>query len=661
MIRFLQTPGKAKKIVLGGLLVIICGAMVITLVPGGILGDAFGFSAVPKGVLAKVGDREIGMQEVEQQARQVARRNFQGNVPAGLMPFLRQRAAESLIQQKALLSLADRMGLRATDADLQDELQHGSFAPYFFPNGNFIGADAYESFVNQRINMSVPQFEQAMKDDLTLHKLMAAVQGPIVVSPQEVEAEARQQNTKVKILYAVISPDELMKQIKATETELKAFYEQNKARYVNSIPEKRQVRYVVIDPSKLESQVQVTPQDLQRYYHDHEGEFRVPEQILLRQIVVRVPLAGPDGKVDPKAVQEARAKAEDIAKKLQGGANFADLAKKYSDDGESAKEGGLVGWVARGRLPEIENQAFSLAKGQSSGVVQSSIGFHILHVDDKQQAHLKTPEEVKSQIEPIIRRDKAQRLAENVANAIESQGHSGDLEKAAKAKGQEVLTSAFVTRNDTLPGIGTAPEVMSAIFSSPAKAPPEVAHTPQSNVIYQVTEIKPPATPSFEDIKTRVEQDFKSERANAMLGQRTQEVADRAKADHDLKKAAQQLGAELRTSELVTESSQVPEIGVMSGPASVVFTMKPGEISGPLNTGRNGVVLSVLEKQEASGEELAKASAQVRESLLQRKREEAMGLFVSDLRQRMEKEGKIKINKQEWERITQGARSEPGS
>jgi len=661
MIRFLQTPGKAKKIVLGGLLVLICGAMVVTLVPGGILGDAFGFSSVPKGVLAKVGDRDVTIQEVEQRARQAARSNFQGNVPPGLMPFLRQRAAESLIQQKMLLSLADRMGLKATDADLQDELQHGTFSPYFFPGGNFVGAEAYENFVNQRINMSVPQFEQAMKDDLTMRKLSSAVQGPISVSPAEVEAEVRQQNTKARFLYAVISPDELMKQIKPAEAELKAFYEQNKARYTNAIPEKRQVRYVVIDPGKLESQVQVTLQDLQRYYHDHEGEFRVPEQILLRQIVVRVPLPGPDGKVDPKAVQEARAKAEDIARKLQGGGSFADSAKKYSDEGESAKEGGLVGWVTRGRMPEIENQAFSLAKGQTSGVVQSSIGFHILHVDDKQQAHLKPLEEVESQIEPVIRRDKAQQLADNLANSIESQAHAGDLEKVAKAKGQEVLSSGLVSRTDTLPGIGAAPEAISAIFSVPAKAPPEVVRTPQNYVIYQVTEIKPPATPSFEEIKTRVEQDFKTERANAMLGQKTQELADRAKAEHDLKKAAQQLGAEVKTSELVTQSSQVPDIGIMSGPASVIFGMSPGEISGPLNTGRNGVVLSLLEKQAPSPEEMAKASPQVREALLQRKREEAMGLFVADLRQRMEKQGKIKLNKEEWNRITQAARTEPGS
>jgi peptidyl-prolyl cis-trans isomerase D len=119
------------------------------------------------------------------------------------------------------------------------------------------------------------------------------------------------------------------------------------------------------------------------------------------------------------------------------------------------------------------------------------------------------------------------------------------------------------------------------------------------------------------------------------------------------------MGATVKTSELVTISSQVPELGRMSDAGSIAFTLKPGEISGPINTGRGGAVISLLEKQEPSAEEIAKGSEQVREALLQQKRSEAFQLFAVGLRQRLEKDGKIRVNKAEMDRIS-NSKSEAG-
>jgi peptidyl-prolyl cis-trans isomerase D len=136
-----------------------------------------------------------------------------------------------------------------------------------------------------------------------------------------------------------------------------------------------------------------------------------------------------------------------------------------------------------------------------------------------------------------------------------------------------------------------------------------------------------------------------------MLQQKTQELSDRARAEHDMKKAALELGAKLRTSELVGHDGQVPDLGSMNGPAAVAFTMKPGEISGPMSAGNGGAVLSVIDRQEPSLEALSGSREQIRETLLQRKRAEIMELFASNLRKRMEEEGKIRFNKEERERI----------
>jgi peptidyl-prolyl cis-trans isomerase D len=194
---------------------------------------------------------------------------------------------------------------------------------------------------------------------------------------------------------------------------------------------------------------------------------------------------------------------------------------------------------------------------------------------------------------------------------------------------------------------------MDAIFSANEKAGPQVGQTPQSTVVFEVTKIEPARTPSFEEIKDRVTTEFKNQRAADILRRKTQEMADRAHAEHDLAKAAKEAGATVKTSDLVSRTQQVPDIGSMAGPAAAAFTMKQGEISGPLNLGASQAVLQIMERQEpsTSDPEFAKQRDQLRERLASQKRQEVLGLFVNDLNTRLEKEGKVKINKTEMDNL----------
>jgi peptidyl-prolyl cis-trans isomerase D len=659
MIRFLQTPGPIKKIVLSSILLIFCGAMVITLIPGG-LGSNLNLGGPGQGVVAKVGDQDVTHTEVVRQAQVMLRQQFpRGNAMAGqLLPFFTSRAAEQLITQKALVVEAGRMGLRATDEDLRDELQHGLYAATLFPGGKFIGQEAYEGLL-QNADLSVPQFEEGVKQDILVRKLRNLVAASASVDDPAVRQEFEKRNTKIKFQYAVISEADIRKGIHPTDAELKAFYERNKATYNNSIPEKRKVTYAIIDTSRIASNTQVTQSDLQSYYNQHQDEYRVPEQVNVRHILIKSPAPGADGKVDQKADEAAKAKAEDILKQIKAGGNFADLAKKYSEDPGSAKNGGSLSWIGKGRtVPEFEKAAFSLPKGGTSDVVKSSYGYHIIHVDDKQEAHVKSLDEVKPQIEAVLRQQKAARAAEGEANAFVTQARTSGLDKAASAKGLQVTTTDFVSRTDSLPGIGNSPQFMEAAFAQTAKSAPDMIQIPQGFVIYQVLDIKPPATPTFDEIRSRVEEEFKNQRATELLGQKTQELADRAKAEHDLKKAAKELGATVKTSDLVDPNGQVPDIGSMTGPASAAFSLKEGEISGPINSGSNGAVLQVLEKQQPSDTDFAAKKDEVRDALLQQKQNELFGLFVNNLRQQMEKAGKIKINQEEMKGLSRTAEGE---
>jgi len=658
MIRQLQNAGPTVKIILGALLVLICASMAITLIPGGI-GSSFGIGAPPAGVLASIGDQQVTVAEVQREARAMIRQQFpRGGAQASmLLPYFASQAAEQLINEKALVAEAHRMGLRVSDDELREELQHGQLGAMLFPDGKFVGQEEYENFV-QRNDMTIPQFEALEKDFILVRKLRALVSTSAFVGDTEVRDEFTRSNTKVKFEYAVITQADILKGLHPTDEELKAFYERNKATYNNSIPEKRQIKYVVVDSAKIAAATTVADQDLQSYYDQHRDEYRVPEQVKVSHILIKTPLPAAGAKEDEKAVADARAKAEGVLKEVKAGGDFAKLAEKYSDDPGSAKSGGELGWIGRGRtVPEFEKAAFSLGKGQTSGLVKSSYGFHIIHVEDKQDAHLKTLAEVKGEIEEKVKQQKTAHATEAAANALLSQARTEGFDAAAAAKGQTAVTTEFFGRTDNLPGLAANPQFMEAVFNEADKAPPDVVQVPQGYVVFQLLAIKPPATPTFEEIRSRVESEFKNQRAGFLLQQKTQELSDRAKAGHDLKKAAKDLGAAVKTSDLVLPDGQVPDIGSMAS-ASAIFSLKPGEISGPITAGANGVVAQLLEKQAPTDQDFAEKKDGIRQSLLEAKQNDLFGLFVTNLRKDMENSHRLKVNQEEMKNLTRQAGQE---
>jgi len=652
MIRILQSAGPTLKIILGAMLVIICASMVITLIPG--YGSSLGLGTPARGVLAKIGDQEVTVNEVQREAKAMIRQQFpQGGAQASmLMPYFANQAAEQLINQRALVAEARRMGLRVSDEELREELQHGQLGAMLFPEGKFVGREEYENFA-QRNELTVPQFEGLEKDYILVRKLHALVSSSAFVGDAEVREEFDRRNTKVKFEYAVLTQADILKGLHPTDQELKAFYDRNKATYSNSIPEKRQIKYAIVDSSKQEAASTVSAADLQAYYDQHRDEYRVAEQVKVSHILIKTALPAAGAKEDEKATGEARKKAEDVLKEVKAGGDFAKLAEKYSDDPGSAKNGGELGWIGRGRtVPEFEKSAFSLAKGQTSDLVKSSYGFHIIRVEDKQDAHLKTLAEVKGEIEEKVRQQKVARATEAAANALLSQSRTDGLDKAAVAKSAQAITTDFFGRGENLPGLAPSPQLTDAIFNGAEKSPPEAVQIPQGFVVFQLLAVKPPATPTFEEIHSRVESEFKNERAGFLLQQKTQELSDRAKSEHDLKKAAKELGATVKTSDLVPPDGQVPDVGSMSGAASGLFSLKPGDISAPINTGANGVVAQLLDRQLPTDQDFAGKKDEIRESLLQTKQNDLFGLFITNLRKDMEKSNRIKVNQDEMKNLT---------
>ncbi len=271
-------------------------------------------------------------------------------------------------------------------------LHQGQMGQMIFPGGNFIGQQAYEDFIQNQFNMGVQQFEQEVKSEIAQQKLLALINGAVSVSDKDVTEQVQKQGVKVKFEYAVLTLDDVKKQIKPTDAELKAFYDQNKQQYVNSIPEKRKARYILIDTGKLADKISVTQAQLQQYYNQHQDEYRLPETVTVRHILIKTPTPDADGKVDQKGVEAARTKADDIEKQLKSGANFADLAKKYSEDPGSAQNGGLLpptharpdrpgvragclqyaGWPDHWCHPHQLRLPYHSCRGQTAGAIEAA-------------------------------------------------------------------------------------------------------------------------------------------------------------------------------------------------------------------------------------------------------------------------------------------------
>jgi peptidyl-prolyl cis-trans isomerase D len=648
MIRILQQDNRITKIIFAVIIGFAVITMVITLVPGifdnATANDSAVFATVKQpGYFGRIfGETTpIKTTEVNQlAARQLQQQHF----PDALLPYFLPRAGQILVQRAILKHEADRMNLQVSDEDLRRELQTGPFAQYLFPNGTYIGDDAYMNFVQSAFQTTRGDFESQVKSDMELNRLQALITGGVTVSDNAVREAYKVDGTKVKFDYAVISSDDLRKTINPSDAELQDFFKKNAARYATAVPEARKIEYVSFDTSNLPGgKPQISDADVQAYYNAHQDQYQVKEQVKVRHILIAVP-AGADAKTDAAA----KAKAEDILKQIKAGGNFADLASKNSDDPGSKTQGGELGWLDRGKtVPEFDKVAFTLEPGQTSDLVKTQFGYHILQVEEKKTAHLRPISEVKAEIVPVLEQQRAGAAEQTFASSLAADAKKNGLDKAAAAKGLKAVTTDFVAKDGVIPGLADGAPLLTQAFSVVKGADPAPVATGDGFAVFQVTDIRPAHAPEFADYKTHILEDYREQQVPQLLSAQLNKLEDRAKVLNDLKKAAAEMNIPLKSSELVGKDAQVPDLGSMSGPGAVAFSLAKGAISGPLNVGRVGVVLSVTDKQEPTADDIAKNFAATREKLLNDQREEIFRVYIGELTTKYEKGGAVRFSKKQ--------------
>ncbi|MDE1177446.1 MAG: peptidylprolyl isomerase [Edaphobacter sp.] len=646
MIRILQQDNRITKILFAVIIGFAVVTMVITLVPGvfddaGTTGADVFATVRQTGFLGRLGvdSSTVKTTEVNQLA---ARQLQQQRLPEFLLPYMSQRAAQILVQRQILKHEADRMNLQVSDEDLRRELRTGAFAQYLFPGGKYIGDDAYMNFVQQFFQTSRSEFESQIKADMELQRLQSLITGGVSVSDNAVREAYKTQATKVKFDYAVISADDLAKTVAPSDDELQKFFKDNAAKYATAVPETRKIQYASFDASNLPGgKPQISDADVEAYYNQHKSQYEVKEQVKVRHILVAVP-QGADAKTD----QAAKAKADDLLKQIKNGGNFADLASKNSDDPGSKTQGGELGWLDRGRtVPEFDKTAFSLNAGQISDVIKTQFGYHILQVEEKKTAHLRPLSEVKAEIVPVLEQQRVGAAEQTFASQLASDAKKNGLEKAATARGLHAVTTDYVAKDGVVAGLADASGLLTQAFSVVKGADPASVSTGDGFAVFQVVDVKAAHAPEFADYKTHILDDYREQKVPLLLNTQLAKLDDRAKVLNDLKKAAAEMNIPVKSSEMVGRDAQVPEIGSMGGPASVAFSLNKGVVSGPINLGRSGVVLTVTDKQEPTADEIAKNFDQTREQQLNDQREELFRVYVGTVTKKYETAGAVRYAK----------------
>jgi peptidyl-prolyl cis-trans isomerase D len=642
MIRILQQDNRATKAIFAVIIGAAIVTMVITLVPGifdnGAANDASVYATVRSpGLLGKIAGESTSIKTADVQ-RTAQRQMQQQQLPDFYLQFIMSRAGQLEVERAVLSHEADHLGLRVSNDDLRRYLQSGPYSQYLFPGGKFIGQEQYINFVESAFHLPVTQFETEVKSDLELQRLQALVTGGISVSDSAVRAQYLQTGTKVKFDYAVISGADIKNTITPSDAELQSFFKTNAARYATAIPETRKVAFFSFDSSNLPGgQAQVTNSEVEGYYKAHLDQYKTPEQVKTRHILITV-AKGADAKTDAAA----KAKAEDVLKQINSGGNFADLAKKFSDDPGSKAQGGELPMIPTSGLdPAYAQAAMQLNPGQTSGLVRSSFGYHIIQTEAKDTAHVKPLAEVKTSIMQQLQTQKSAAAAQSYAAQLAAEAKKDGLDKTAAAHHLHVITTDYVAKTGLIPSLADSSGLLAAAFDAAKGAAPQTASTGEGYAVFQVQDVKAAHAPDFGEYKTHILDDYRAEKAPQLLNAALIKLSGRAKTLNDLHKAAAEMKLQVKTSDLVGRDAQVTDIGALSGAASVVFTMPKGAISGPINEGVNGAVLQLTDKQVPSTEDIAKNFDATREKLLDQQRQEAFSVFVDSMMNRYEKAGAI--------------------
>jgi len=540
---------------------------------------------------------------------------------------------EELIQKKLVIQEARSLGLMASDDDVANQLTK---VPEFQVAGRF-NKEQYLRIL-QANRLFPAQFEEDQRDQLTLNRLYSVIVDSIQVSEAEVRERYRLEQEKINLNFIKFARSDYLTEVKLSEDDLKKFYDRTKDSLKE--PLKLKIEYLAYPFDRFSAPVQISDKEIEEYYQANQsGKFRKPKEIKVRYISLR---SKPD--TDVKQKETLRARAEAIVKEARAGKDFAQLAKRDSDDASAAK-GGDLGWLTQGQLPPQLAPIFELEKGKVSDVIESPMGFQIVKIEDTKAEKTPTLKEATAEITAGLKNDKAKREAGKIAERDREKALSGtDFSTLAKESGASVSVTNWLANGEVAPEIGQNQEFYKSAFSLNGKDISPIISGASSYYLLRVTERKEPSVPPLENVRPQIEKGLKESKAYELVLQKGNSLLDQLKKEKDISKLAANNNLKLEeTGWFQRNAPQLPKIGELAdlraGAGLTLSAQKP--IPDRLYTQRDAAfLLAFKDSQPADMEQFEKQKDNLKKQALAESRQRALIKFLESLKAK----AKIKIN-----------------
>ncbi len=580
-------------------------------------------------VLAQVGDQEITVGEFQTLfRRQLQSYQVQsgGEITADLLRSMGidRQLLQQVIDEYAALQEAARLGVTVSDAEVREAIVS---LPAFQQDGEFIGEAAYLQMLRmQQPPMSPAEFEENVRRSLMLQRLQAALTDWITVSDDDVEREHVRRNERVRLSAISFRADDFREGLEATDDDVAALFEQNANDYL--VPEKRRLRFVLIDVPALKASFTPSDADVQAYYDNNLDRYTEEVDLRVSHILLRTQDA---------ELADVQAQAESIAAEARGGADFAELARRYSEDEGTREAGGDLGRITRGQMvPEFEGAAFALEQDEVSDPVTSMFGVHVIKATEKTGGATQTLDDVRDSIVDMLQQESADARASALAEAMSLEiDAAADLEAAAARRGLEAQESGFAALGEPILGLGFSSEVTTQAFQL---AEGEVAGpipTPTGPAFVTVTGIQAPYVPPLEEVEARVRDDVIRRKAFVLAQERADAVAATLQEADDFGAAAEAEELDVNESGLIARGAAVPGVGVNAQVEAVAFSLTPGETSAPVLTGNSAVVIHVHEREDADPADLQTNRERLRSEMVLERQNQFYGAYMENAKARI--------------------------
>ncbi|HEV8130852.1 MAG TPA: peptidylprolyl isomerase [Acidobacteriota bacterium] len=540
---------------------------------------------------------------------------------------LDKQVLNQLVSSQVILLEAAKMGISASNDEVAEVIYK---IPSFQENGNFIGSARYEQILRSN-NRTPAEFEEDVRKDIVREKFQSVVTDGVTVSPEEVKKEYVNRNQEAVIQFVAIDPAEVEKTLQPSDNDLKAYFDQSKTRY--RAGEQRKIEVIIFDVGQLASQQKVSDEELKRRFQANPEE----EEVRASHILFKVE--------DPSKDTEARKQAEKVLAEARQGADFTKLAEKHSQDPGSKSKGGDLGYFKRGDMvPEFSNAAFSLPAGKISDLIKSQYGYHIIKVTDKR---LPTFESKRTLLEIEARREMGEKIASDQANKAYADlaANKKDFNAVAKQYGGVVMATDFFAQSEPIPTLGTPVEFTADIFQIKKKGDigkPFKAW--RGWLIPRLMDTQPPHQPDFLKVRDKVLADYKRGKAQDAAQQRAVDIAKAAK-DGNLEAGAKKYNLSATTTKpFKKDAAPDPALGSSPEISSKAFSMNPGEVSQPILAGSKYVVFKLKEKSTVDMAKFETEKENMRQSLLNQKKNTFFASYVGALVEKRKAENKITIN-----------------